>query len=82
MESAPWGEASETGAKRTPRQAPEHGGGESGHERPVEAHGRVYVPSFQVLRYRSCSGVSVSMPTPMLLSLRRATSLSMAGGTM
>jgi len=42
---------------------------------------RAYVPSLHVAMYFTCSGVSVSMVVPMLLSFRRATSLSIAGGT-
>src|SRR5579885_1355750 len=41
----------------------------------------VYVPISHEARYFSCSFVSLSISTPMPASLRRAISLSMAGGT-
>jgi hypothetical protein len=40
-----------------------------------------YVPISQEERYFSCSGVSVSISTPMDASLRRAISLSISSGT-
>ena len=39
------------------------------------------VPTVQLLRYSTCSGVRTSISTPMVSSLRRAISLSMSRGT-
>src|SRR4029079_7214878 len=51
-------------------------------ERDAPALVRHYVPSCQLSRYDFCSGVSVSIWTPIVLSLRLAMSLSSSCGTL